>query len=533
MAVEGRTRKLVVLAIAASGGVLLAVGAPPQGITWAIWLGFFPLWWVARELADSSLRRRLWTGLVGGMGVGMLGFPWIASTLIRFADAPAPIAWAGQLLFSIWTAMPMAIWMAMVARHPAPGWRGLVWPAVAYVGLATAWPALFPFTVVIGLAEVPAWIQAAEVFGVAGCELQVVGCGVLLAEAVRAGSRPRQLALALAAVAIPAVSYGLGVVRMAALDAEAALAPSVRFGVVQPNVPLLAHQVREKMIRLWTQSALAQQAGAQIVLWPEAGAFPYPTDRPFREDFVEPFRRVQRLHSIPTVFGAASSDPGDPYEYNTVYAMDGAGKIVGAFDKVILVPFGEYVPIVDPEWAMEQIPSIAHNNAGTEVASFRVTPAPDGEGNAPAPILLGPLVCYEDIFPEFAREVATQPGGIDVFVNLTIDAWFGATAEPWEHMALAQFRTVEHRVPMVRSVSAGPSGVIDLAGRVVANLDVQPVAIGTSIPPELLVVPVAITRNTAADPTLYARVGWLTRWLCMAAVMVWLARALARRWRRR
>lgn len=531
MAVDRRA--LVVAAIAATGGVLLAIGAPPGGLTWAIWLGFAPLWWAARELAGSSLRRRLWIGLGGGMGIGMVGFPWLATTLIRFAEAPWLLAWTGQVLFSMWTAVPLAMWMAIVARTPHPGWRGILWPAITYVGLAAVWPALFPYTAMIGLAEVPAWIQAAELVGVAGCELQVVVCGVLLAEAVRAAGMRRRLGFAAAALAIPIASYGLGTARIAALEREAAVAPRVRFGVVQPNVPLLAHQVREKMIRLWTQSALAQQGGAQIVVWPEAGAFPYPTERPFREDFAEPFRMVQRLHDVPTVFGAASAEPGEPYEYNTVYAMDGAGKIVGAFDKVILVPLGEYVPIVDPEWAMEQIPTIAHNNAGSEVASFRVTPAPDADGNAPAPILLGPLVCYEDIFAEFARRVAGQPGGIDVFVNLTIDSWFGATAEPWEHMALAQFRSVEHRVPMVRSVSAGPSGVIDWTGRVAANLEVQPVAIGTSIPPQFLIEPVAIVRNTARDPTVFARIGWIARWLCTAAVAAWIAHGWWRRRRRR
>jgi apolipoprotein N-acyltransferase len=537
-ALQGRTLRLCALAFTSS--LLLALGAPSDadgaldvGAVSAIWLGFVPLAWVAHAAADLSARRRFFIGWIGGLCVGLVGFPWISSTLVRFADAPVPLAWLGLFVFSAWTAVPFGVWVALVGRAP-PGWRAWVWPPVAWVGLVACWPAFFPYTVVIGFAQEPAWMQAAEIGGVALCEAQVVLVGIVLARALRERSRAARIRLGVIGLALPLVSFGLGSWRIAAVDDEAANASRVAIGLVQPNVPLLANEPYDKMARLWTMSREAEDQGAQVIVWPEAGAFPYRAVKPLVRDFPDPRRRVLRLHRAPTIFGAASIDPGGEYEYNTVYALASDGRVTGEFDKVILVPFGEYVPIVDPDWAIEQIPAMSHNIAGTAPARLEVTPMPRPDRPDPAPIHFGPLVCYEDIFIEFARQVAAQPGGIEVFVNVTIDTWFGATAEPWEHLALAQFRSVEHRIPMVRSVAAGPSTVVDTAGRIAAALPVRdPITIiGKSIDPELLVADVAIPRNSAMDPTVFVRGGWILRWMAAFAVALALLRALVR-WRGR
>jgi apolipoprotein N-acyltransferase len=236
-------------------------------------------------------------------------------------------------------------------------------------------------------------------------------------------------------------------------------------------------------------------------------------ERPWTHDFRGP-RQVLAAHRLPTILGVATREAGDRYEWNTVVVMNAKGEVKGSFDKTVLVPFGEYIPVVDPAWAQRQIPAMSHNHAGEDPARFEVELL---EG---APIYAGPLICYEDIFPGFARDVAVQDGGIDVFVNVTIDTWFGDTAEPWEHLALAQFRSVEHRVPMVRSVAAGTSSVVDTTGRVQAALPVRGPTKEHSVEAERLVVDVALPRNTASSPTIFARVGWLLRWLCIVVGVI-------------
>jgi apolipoprotein N-acyltransferase len=312
---------------------------------------------------------------------------------------------------------------------------------------------------------------------------------------------------------------------MQAVDEAAAHAPKIRFGIVQPNVPLMMFDMKDRALRLWVMSHFAEREGADVIVWPEAGAFPFRTFRPMTHDFDDPERQVLQLHRLPTIFGAASIARGDRYEYNTVYMLQADGRITGSFDKTILVPFGEYIPIVDPTWAIQRIPTMSHNHAGAAPARFVVEPVDDE-----AAFAVGPLVCYEDIFGGFARSVAAQPGGIEAFVNLTIDTWFGDTAEPWEHLALAQLRSVEHRIPMVRSVAAGPASVIDHAGRVAASLPVRDPRADHPIDPERLVVDVALPRNTETSPTIYARGGWMFAWLCVVASVVVVAHAW---WRRR
>lgn len=527
-----RALMLRLSAISFCSSLLLALGAPKDGATWAIWCGFVPLAWVAEEAAPLSVRRRFLVGWIGGLCVGLVGFPWIASTLVRFAHAPLPLAWLGLFAFSAWTAVPFGVWVAALGSAKRTGALGWWWPVALWVGLVALWPAMFPYTVVIGLAEEPAWMQAAELGGVALCEAQVVLVGLLLARALRERTIVLRSRFAALGLALPFASYGLGAWRMAAIDEEAAGARVVTFGIVQQNMPLLAHEPFEKMVRLWKMSRDAQDQGAQVIVWPEAGAFPFRTVRPFERDFLDPRRRVMKAHTAPTIFGAASIDPDGDYEYNTVYALDSSGRVTGSFDKVILVPFGEYVPVVDPDWATDLIPAMSHNIAGTEPARLEIVPAPRPDrADAGSPIHAGPVVCYEDIFPEFARQVAAQDGGIDLFVNVTIDTWFGATAEPWEHLALAQFRSVEHRIPLVRSVAAGPSGVVDATGRIAATLDVTDPVKGSSIPAAVVVADVALPRSTATAPTVFARGGWILRWLAAFWVALVALRALVR-WHR-
>ncbi|MCX4242980.1 apolipoprotein N-acyltransferase [Paraliomyxa miuraensis] len=530
---RARLQSLGVLPLAAlstTASLMMALGAPPRGITWLVWLGFVPLTLVARVAPLRSrgprrwIRGRIppvfWLGWCGGLCTGLVGFPWMAETLERFGGLPGWVALVGLLLFSAWTAVPFGLWAWGVARGPSRGAWAIAWPVVLWIGLTTPWPALFPYTPMIGFAEQPLWIQAAELGGVPLVEAQVVLVGVLLADAILlAGPRRARLLRVAVALAIPLVSAGLGHWRLRAIDAELHEARTVRVGVIQPNTALGALDNGDRMRRLRSMSRRAADEGAQVLVWPEAGAFPFRTRRPFVEDFPDPFRSVLRGHGLPTIFGAGSYEPNVRWERNTVYAMAADGTVTGTFDKVILMPFGEYVPLVDPVWAIRHVPSMSHNLAGEGPARFVIEPAARPKEPAPAPFVAGPLICYEDIFPGFARDVATQDGGIDVFVNVTIDTWFGATAEPWEHLALAQFRSVEHRIPMVRSVAAGVSTVVDSGGRVVAHLPARGPTVQSPVPPERLVVDVALPRNTAARPTVFARIGWLLPWSCVLVVL--------------
>lgn len=496
-----RTRALASVAT----GLLLVASMPPYGLPELAWPAFVPLLLALRGLA---WRPALRLGLLAGFALGLGTFAFLIDTLMVFAELPL---WATVPLLAVyaaWTAVPLGLWSALLALGTGPR-RPLV-VALAFVGVWWTWPALFPFSALLGLAGRPVYIQAAELGGLALVELLVLGFAAALADAI-ADRSPRRAALTLA---IPVAVTALGAARITSLEAETTR--EIQVGLVQPNIPLLWDDKQARLARLRGQSAAAQAAGAAFLVWPE-NIYPWPLDRPQTRDVADA-DRVLGEHSLPTIFGAGNIADEDTYGYNSAFLLDRDGTMTARYDKIVLVPLGERIPLVDPEWAKQQMVGMAHNLAGDAPARFTLSD--------PA-VALAPLICYEDVFADLARHAAAVPGGVEAFVNLTNDTWFGATAEPSRHLALAQFRSVEHRIPSLRSVNSGPSSIVDRAGRVAATTPLRVASVDTA--PEFLLAPVALGRSTAAAPTLFARGGWLLVHACQLLAAGLLALSIRRR----
>jgi apolipoprotein N-acyltransferase len=153
-----------------------------------------------------------------------------------------------------------------------------------------------------------------------------------------------------------------------------------------------------------------------------------------------------------------------PRYYNSVYSIDSQGQIIGAADKVHLVPFGEYLPFEDL-WNRIGLKAIAAQMPGGYSAAARhlVLTMPDG-------LKLLPLVCYEVIFPD---ETDPMAGQVDAMVNITNDGWFGYTPGPWQHFFQARLRAVETGLPVIRDANSGISAVIDARGEIISGLAFQ------------------------------------------------------------
>ncbi len=157
---------------------------------------------------------------------------------------------------------------------------------------------------------------------------------------------------------------------------------------------------------------------------------------------------------------ADAQDGELPPIFNSIYVIDDSGEILDAYDKVHLVPFGEYVPfagLLRRLGLREMITLPGGFSAGTQRRALPVPGAP----------LAAPLVCYEVIFPGAVLPPGTRPGWI---INLTDDAWFGDTPGPHQHFLQARLRAVEEGLPLVRSANSGISAIVDPHGRVVASL---------------------------------------------------------------
>jgi apolipoprotein N-acyltransferase len=186
--------------------------------------------------------------------------------------------------------------------------------------------------------------------------------------------------------------------------------------------------------------------------------------------------------------------------FNVAFLMDGDGRILDRYKKVYLLKFGEVLPLSGwfPQ-LYDWFPNANRFTPGDKPQVFDLHAARLNQT-----VRLGMMICYEDILPAFVRELAQlRP---QVMVNVTNDAWFGKTSEPYLHLALATFRSIETRTWLVRSTNTGVSAYVDAVGRVVAETSLEGA--------ETLVADVAVM---SGEPTLYTRLGDVLGWLSIAA----------------
>jgi apolipoprotein N-acyltransferase len=513
-----------VLWAALSGGLLVAACTPWD--LWPLaWVGVVPLLWAVDHA--STARRAGLVGWVAGVVANAGGFYWIIGLLQRFGQLPLALAVPLFLALSAYQGLLFALfgnalWRARRRGHPMV----LVAP-VAMVAFELAVPFIFPWYLAITQAWQPRAIQIAELTGPLGVTgLLLVANGLLYDLAQRRVGRSTWVGSALL---VGAVVFGH--VRLGQIERRRAAAPHRRVGLVQGNIGMTEKwepELRQgNLVAHQRASDALHRAGAQLIVWSES-AYPYALPRSWSQDFpIGDSRRLRSRFTAPLLFGAITLGdlPSDPLPYNSALMMQSDGRVTGLFDKNFLLVFGEYIPGFEllerlrarGGWIgrladiRQYVPMVSQFQRGTQVTTFGW----DG-------FRLAPLICYEDILPSFGRRLA--PLAPHLLVNLTNDAWFGATAEPIQHLALSVFRAVELRVDLVRAVNTGVSAVVDATGRVgMKTRAVDPTLAakaGRSIGPETLVADVALVEG---GHTFYAFTGDWLGWLCLALLvrLVW------------
>jgi apolipoprotein N-acyltransferase len=269
---------------------------------------------------------------------------------------------------------------------------------------------------------------------------------------------------------------------------------NVRLRVMQPNLPQDAKfnpRNRDAIMRryLSLSASPGRDGGAAApthIIWPES-AFPFLLHRD-----AGALAQIATLLEPGSVLitGAARMDAPLPGEaagkfYNAIQVIDEKGTILGAYDKVHLVPFGEYVPkFLDALIRAAGLRQFVHIPGGFEPSEQRTTLSIPGLPPVAA------TICYEAIFPGELLAEGSRP---DLILNVTNDAWFGQTPGPYQHFAQARLRAVEEGLPLVRAANTGISAVVDPFGRIVDNL---PLAVEGVIDSSLPVAePVTLYRN--------------------------------------
>jgi apolipoprotein N-acyltransferase len=230
----------------------------------------------------------------------------------------------------------------------------------------------------------------------------------------------------------------------------------LRISVIQGNIPKdYQREIYPKEAVIDTYEVLTRQAAADnpdLIIWPEA-ALPFVAGK----EEPELFNRVKDLAAevgIPLVAGAVSFH--DDAFYNSALLISSQGKVAQLYDKLHLVPFGEYIPGRRLFPALQAIVPIGEISPGQEYTIF----SPPGEFSV--------LICFEDVFPELSRQFVRR--GAALLVNITNDSWFKKTPEPYQHLQASVLRAVENRVWLARSANTGVSAFIAPTGRITASV---------------------------------------------------------------
>jgi apolipoprotein N-acyltransferase len=509
------------LGLSTLSGCLWFLAVTPFDLSALAWVAAVPMFMAIERTA--SFRRALFLGWWAGVVETAGGFYWLIDVMRRFADFPWIGAAAVFLLFCATRALIFLFFtgavLAIRKRIRVP--MTLLGP-IAMVSCELLVPQLFPCGQWISQAWNPLVIQVSELtgpLGVTALLMMVNGALYDLTLDPRAARYP-----ALAAAGLLGAALIFGAVRMRQIDAIVARAPRLQVGLVQPNFAYTIDgefsrdEALRQLTALQEQSRRLEGEGAQLLVWSE-GSFPVAVPRDFSADFsADSLAMIRRGFSVPTLIGAEMYDAAHEDAFNSAILLDRNGKVAGHYDKVRLLAFGEYVPGIETfPWLRKFLPAGAGRftaGAGPGVISLQ---GPSGDAWR-----LGPVICYEDILEGFLRGVGQLHP--DLLVNLTSDSWFGANTEPWEHLALAVFATVELRVGMVRAVNSGVSALIDPNGRLTKKTYADdPYRHPRGADGMVVTVP-----KMAGGHTLFVAVGNLFAYLCLAVTLVLLGGAVAR-----
>jgi apolipoprotein N-acyltransferase len=506
----GRPRRRPVYrpyALAFLSGVLMVLCFPTTGFHWLAWMALVPFLVALRELDP---RRAFKAGVFMGLPYFFGTQYWIYHSITHYGGVPFIVSLGVVLLLAAYESLYIGAFGLLFSYSlrstpfPALFLAPLYWVVLEFVR-SYAFTG-FPWSSV-GYTQAPFLyaIQFADITGIYGVSFFVVAVNGALADIFIALGKRRERPLAnLWPTAVGYVSLLLAVIFVFAYGAfrinQERPGREVKVSVVQGNIaqdikwnPVFQEEVIDTYKSL-TAAVATEKPG--LIVWPET-SIPFFWERDV--DYTMEIADFASSLRTDLLFGVVTVK--DEFKLgNSAILLDENGETRYIYDKIHLVPFGEYVPLrpvlglfVDKvvEGIGQYVPGQKPERARTSIGSF------------------GTLVCYEIIFPGLVRKFYKRGG--DFMVNITNDAWFGHTSGPYQHFAMGALRAVENRKPLVRAANTGISGFIDSNGKVLRTLPLFEQGALTE------------TIRTDSTRTFYSRYGDLFSYLCIITTVILLA----------
>lgn len=494
---------------AAFSGVLLTAAFPGINVPYAAWAALF---FLLAALRKAGLRQAFLLGLLAGLIHYTSLLYWLVPTMRIYGGLPLIISITAFLMLSAYLSLYPAVFSCLAVRllkRPAALLfiSPVLWICLEY--LRTILFSGFPWSL-LGYSQysLNGLIQIADIFGVYGVSgLIVLGntasflIVLCILSAEWQGRRVR-LPSALLAGLVFSAAFCLVLMYSSlsryAVDQCVKSSEKLDAAVVQGNISQMRkwdmefrRATIEKYFRL---SKKAEKPSPDLIIWPETAApFYFGYNKGLTDFLLSSARETGKRFII----GAPSVDTSgkEPAYYNSAYLVSPEGRVEGRYDKVHLVPFGEYAPL--RSW----LPFL--DTLVVQAGDFRS--GKKGSTISWDDSEAGVLICYEAIFPVLSTEMAEN--GADLLVNITNDAWFGKTSAPRQHFSMAVFRAVENRRALVRAANTGISGFIDPTGRIIKSSSLfEPAVMSCSVP---------LIKNYS---TFYTRHGDFFAYCCFIAI---------------
>ena len=470
--------------ISAGFSSLLLILAFPTYNLWPLaWIGVIPLF---IAVYNKTPLQSFWLGWMQGVLFFLGTLSWVINTMVNYGRLPLPVsifllivlamylgAYTGLFCFFLssfrqskvhkWLAAPF-IWVSLeyVRAHFLTGFP---WASLAY--------SQYNFLSVI---------QIVDITGIYGLSFLIVFINLiffLILDYFYSFQSEKMEPVLLgnyvgAAVLLILVTLGYGFWKNFSFSGQTEKKP-LKVALLQGNIeqnhkwdPVYQKKVYETYQDMTLKAA---ESNPELIVWPETATPFY-----FSSDKVNQRKLLQlgKKSNSNILFGSPSFTERrkEITLFNSAYLISPGKKVLGHYDKIHLVPFGEYVPLKKLLFFVNKmVTGIGNFGSGTE---YTVFPIENGK--------LSVLICFEVIFPDLVRRFVKS--GAEFLVNITNDAWFGKSAASYQHISMVVFRAVENRRPVIRAANTGITGIIDSRGKIISQTDifVQDKIIGNVFP---------------------------------------------------
>ncbi len=481
-------------------GVLVSLSFPTPDLWPLAWISLVPLF---ISLKGKSKRSPFTLGLLTGFFYFLITVSWVVNSMYNYGKVPLPISYLIMLMLVLYLALYVGLFSFLRGLFVSSGQTivivsPLIWTALEFIRahIFTGFPwVLFGYSQYRFLPI----IQISDVTSVYGVSFLILMVNEAVAWVIMTIMERRRIRVSLkgawpvylaGSLFILVLFYGYH--RLGEDIGKAG--KKLKVALLQGNIEQdkkWDERYRLETIEIYKRLTRdAVDSGAGIIIWPESATpFFFLREGVYREEL----RRLTLDKHVYLLFGSPDiRERNKKIELlNSAFLLSPEGTLASRYDKIHLVPFGEYVPMSKILFFIDKMVV----GIGDFVPGDKYTVMEAGDGK------LGVVICFEVIFPDLVRRFVSN--GAEFMTTITNDAWFGASSAPYQHFSMVVFRSVENRVPFVRAANTGISGSIDAYGRIRKSTDIFV---------EDKVVDEIVLRDRT---TIYTRYGDIFAYLCV------------------